>query len=534
MNMDRLKRKSHWAIFAVSVLLCLCSASWAATYYVDATNGNDSNDGLTASTAWKTIGKVNNSSFNPGDQILFKREEIWREQLIVPSSGSDGNPITFGAYGSKGKPILSGAELFAKWTQTSVNEIYQADCNWIPNQAVEDGKRLDYVSWDSDFLTTANSMRAGTWTLDTTNDLLYAWCTDEANPEGHIMEVSQRCVCVDGNTKNYISVENLKVIHANDDGIDTDGGSNWTVSNVTAEYNGRYGIRTNGDDNIITDCVAQKNRWGIGGYQSDDLTISNCTSHDNDQMNGDGFQISQCDNALIENCTAYNNTIGGSSDGFQIAECANLTFRYNHSYDNRTGINLTGGSYGAIYYNLFITNSSGGIILWDIDGGNTTAYNNTVYQNNTNSGIYINSVTAPCTVTIQNNISYNGGTGKALTEESGVDEILLTLDNNCYFTDSGSLVEWEGTSYAIAQFSTYQSASSEDANSIAQNPQFMNVINQNFYLYLASPCIDTAKYIGLTQDLGGNPVPQGFGVDVGAFEYKKLAEPQNLRILTTR
>jgi hypothetical protein len=48
---------------------------WAATYYVDATNGNDLNSGTSELTPWKTIAKGNASRFYPGDQILFKRGE---------------------------------------------------------------------------------------------------------------------------------------------------------------------------------------------------------------------------------------------------------------------------------------------------------------------------------------------------------------------------------------------------------------------------------------------------------------------------
>jgi len=80
-----------------------------ATYYVDATSGDDAKDGLSEANAWKTISKVNGESFSAGDSILFKRGEIWREQLTVPSSGSSGSPITFGAYGSGEDPIISGA-----------------------------------------------------------------------------------------------------------------------------------------------------------------------------------------------------------------------------------------------------------------------------------------------------------------------------------------------------------------------------------------------------------------------------------------
>lgn len=94
----------------------------ADTYYVDKTTGDDGDSGLTEELAWETINKVNISSFNAGDSILFKRGEIWREQLTVPSSGSDGSPITFGAYGSGADPIISGSDVVTTWTEATETE----------------------------------------------------------------------------------------------------------------------------------------------------------------------------------------------------------------------------------------------------------------------------------------------------------------------------------------------------------------------------------------------------------------------------
>jgi len=53
----------------------IISDAWSATYYVDATIGNDSNNPTSQLTPWKTIAKVNASRFQPEDQILFKRGE---------------------------------------------------------------------------------------------------------------------------------------------------------------------------------------------------------------------------------------------------------------------------------------------------------------------------------------------------------------------------------------------------------------------------------------------------------------------------
>src|SRR4030042_2084341 len=51
----------------------IISDAWSAIYHVDATNGNDRNNGTSPSTPWKTITKVNASRFYPGNSILIKR-----------------------------------------------------------------------------------------------------------------------------------------------------------------------------------------------------------------------------------------------------------------------------------------------------------------------------------------------------------------------------------------------------------------------------------------------------------------------------
>jgi len=103
----------------------------AATYYVDVTNGSDSNNGTSEDNTWKTISKVNSSSFNPGDSVLFKRGEEWWETLIVPSSGTSGNPITFGAYGTGDKPKIYSSDSH-RYNHRSLDEYDKSGCghNW--------------------------------------------------------------------------------------------------------------------------------------------------------------------------------------------------------------------------------------------------------------------------------------------------------------------------------------------------------------------------------------------------------------------
>jgi hypothetical protein len=64
--------KTHFlAVATIGLWFLGASVCLATTYYVDGTNGNDTNSGTSPALAWKTIGHVNGITFSPGDSILF-------------------------------------------------------------------------------------------------------------------------------------------------------------------------------------------------------------------------------------------------------------------------------------------------------------------------------------------------------------------------------------------------------------------------------------------------------------------------------
>lgn len=98
--------------FILLVGLLFISVVNASIYYVDSITGDDSNDGLTRTRPFKTIGYVNSLEFNPGDKILFKRGSSWNETLIINESGTEDNYIIFGAWGQIvwGNPTIHDVE----------------------------------------------------------------------------------------------------------------------------------------------------------------------------------------------------------------------------------------------------------------------------------------------------------------------------------------------------------------------------------------------------------------------------------------
>ncbi len=92
----------------------------ATNYYV-AANGNDSNSGTSPSSPWKTIAKVNSITLRPGDNVLFNRGDVFYGGITVNQSGTSSAPITYGAYGSGAKPVITGFTSVTSWTNLGGN-----------------------------------------------------------------------------------------------------------------------------------------------------------------------------------------------------------------------------------------------------------------------------------------------------------------------------------------------------------------------------------------------------------------------------
>ncbi len=101
-----------------TLLFCLCSFIGSATDYYVSSTGNDSANGLSSSTPWKTVSKVNAEfgRFLPGDRILFNKGDTFYGTLVISKSGSSSSPITIAAYGSGSNPVISAFTVMSGWT----------------------------------------------------------------------------------------------------------------------------------------------------------------------------------------------------------------------------------------------------------------------------------------------------------------------------------------------------------------------------------------------------------------------------------
>lgn len=113
--------------YCLLLLLSVFSAThaWGATYYIDADKGSDSFTGLLPDASatdgpWKTLSKIPATVLAGGDKVLLKCGQVWNETLTSKQSGTEGNPIRFGSYGScSTPPTITGRNTIPDYVWTA-------------------------------------------------------------------------------------------------------------------------------------------------------------------------------------------------------------------------------------------------------------------------------------------------------------------------------------------------------------------------------------------------------------------------------
>lgn len=89
--------------FLLAFRLRECPRTRTNVRYIDYAAGSDSNDGLTTSTPWKTLAKIQ-SSLTTDTMYLLKRGSVWEETTGLSISTAN---VTVADYGTGNKPLLN-------------------------------------------------------------------------------------------------------------------------------------------------------------------------------------------------------------------------------------------------------------------------------------------------------------------------------------------------------------------------------------------------------------------------------------------
>ncbi len=110
MQPENKTRTCNWTRWIGLVLLLSNCACHATDYYLSRQTGNDTGNGTSPKTPWKSVARVNRAMLRPGDRVLFHSGESWPEELRPRSSGIKESPIIFTSYGQGTRPVLDGED----------------------------------------------------------------------------------------------------------------------------------------------------------------------------------------------------------------------------------------------------------------------------------------------------------------------------------------------------------------------------------------------------------------------------------------
>lgn len=370
-------------------------------YYVDSINGNDSNNGTSTSTAWKTFTKVNSTTFKPGDQILLKSDCSWNEMLNPKGSGDKGNPIIIDMYGTGSKPIINGNGIEfpnapIKLSNQSYFEIKNIE---ITNDASSNGNRAG-VLIRSDNKTINNSIHLS-------NLYIHNVKGDLSNTSGKLTGG----IIIDsfgalGTKYDDILIQNCSIKTCDGSGINV--GFIDDSANANSDYyNTNVIVKNNTIDDISGDGILiYHSSAPVVEYNmisnNNSKPYNNVASNNEKQFNT-GYSSAiyswSCNEALIQYNEIYGENIKSESQeggtAFNLAGYNhNNVIQYNYSHDNKGGFIAIGGQTGdasngsIIRYNISQNDNHN---TFDFYGASkdTFIYNNTIYiKSDMNVNIY--------------------------------------------------------------------------------------------------------------------------------------------------
>jgi hypothetical protein len=505
--------------------------------------------------------------------ILFKRGEVWREKLIVSSSGSSGSRIIFGAYGSGDDPQILGSigkSSSGDWTREAGGSFWYASVPAGPNIAWRNDLALSRVANKADLNSSTE------WWWDAANRRAYVWSDGGINPAdrggANVFEFPQRDTCISpGVNVDYIEWQDLELRYSNQYGLLTYTGNTYlSMNRVGSKHHYKTGMYFNGGSNhSIRNCMI----YDTGNMPDvPDPTTAPQTGIFLANVNTaqiEGTHVSYTGRAGIcvwgsisANITITNNDVshpglaGSHAYGVQIygstsADINNVLIQNNYIHDcGHANIYLINRITNLrIFYNLLVNGGTlgSGDYLGNLSGNGDGAayavvspkiYNNVFYQSPCNvvnrNNVRISSYLYLEAADFKNNIFYNGNTN-SMSRTYGSDhahKIPPTLNYNCHYSaNSGNLLSVEGVVSTWAGRPTGIETSGKNSN-----PLFAAA--GDFKLQSGSPCIEAGTNVGLTRDYAGNQVPQGSAPEIGAYEIGSSgsdttppSQPAHLRLI---
>ncbi|MFM2224534.1 MAG: hypothetical protein RJA07_736 [Bacteroidota bacterium] len=481
-----------------SVLLILISFIFAqsifaqTTYYVS-TLGNDTNNGTSISSTWKTIKKAATTVAAGGTIEILAG--TYHEKIIPLVTGLPNNFITIKNH-QNDSVIIDGGGINGWGVLTFYGPSYfkiegihfaisdsSSAYNWQPAIIVGSiSSNIEFKNCTFNHLINKHSTGIALYGNDTTAAGVHDITITNCNFGNSIFSMTQ-AIGIAGNVHDC-SIINNTIHHIANSGIALVG-SDSTSKKWIYDYARNISI----SNNIIHDVYNKT----PGNYQQG-IVISgarNCMIEKNRIYNCDfGINISgysnyaRTDNIAIRENLIYKNYLQGISIGIYNYTNSTARIRYANIHHN------------TLYQNNSLKTSAGEIVLFPFDSSSIT--HNIFYANN------------------QNMIGYSWFYG------AGWQNNMMDYNLFCssFLNPSSIIFNWDGN-YTTG-FGYYKMVSNQDANSIFADPLFVDENKNDFHLYNTSKAVDAGNtaFIITTNETDFENQSRIFNgkVDIGADE----------------
>ena len=470
-------------------------------YYVDSAAGNDTRDGQSAKTAWRSLDRVNAGVFGPGDHVFLKAGSHWSGYLSPGGSGAVGKPIVVTRYGVGLKPAIDAGGKSLATVYLFNGEYWDINSLDIANRAPTRVPKLAGVQVRLADFGVAHAIHFRELDI---HDVFGSNVKDEGGGSG--------INCDSGGDKiktryDGLTIENCRLDRTDRNGI-TLGAyyarPRWPLSthviirgNVLVDIGGD-GIVPIGCDG----CLIEHNILRGGRRRAQDYAA--------------GIWPWSCDNTVIQ----YNEVSGmkGTMDGEGYDSDYNsrhTLFQYNYSHDNDGGF-------------MLICDDGSQSPPWNIGNSGTVIR----YNISRNDGLHTFNITGPCVNTqIYNNVFYLGKGQDVPFVASGnwgggaknwPDDTRFV--NNVFYADGKSHFDFGGMTRVVFDHNAFWGGITglpADSHAILTDPQLVapgSLTVSGYALRPGSPLRHAGVLVPKSgvRDFWGNALPPLGPVSIGA------------------
>jgi hypothetical protein len=480
-------------VMIISQLAGVATSANAATYYVDtSTSASDSNPG-TEARPWRSVGKVNGYSFYPGDRVLFRAGKRWTNTTLqITRSGTGSARITYGAYGSGARPVISRSS-----DSGTACRIENADYVTLQGLDIQRGN-VTVVIYGSDHVIIDD-------------------CALGYGSRGHGVKVGKDQSTDPSSSSSYLEIKNSDIIRS-DNGTDYPQDKSWGDGVALISGAQHCDIHHNFFKNWMHAAVIVETVRG--GYRP---TAYNKVHHNTmtapDSYYCRGVSLSHAPDtpgdSLVYN-KIYRNTIINTNQMNQIHGHYNSFF-----YNIVSNLHAKGGRVNDHGIALFASIKD--VPLLEGKAPQVSRYNkvyNNVFHNIGRYGVFVygqNGYGEKKGNEIVNNISINAARGLYINNHSSVKD--NTYRNNLVFNTSSSHVYYRGYSMTIDQFNRSDQAGDVISDNLYGNPLFVDIDRLDFHIQDGSPVINSGLNVTFPDDVDDIPAVIGSARDIGVHEY---------------